>query len=77
MSVSHLICFAIINICRYKKFATIARKPGSGRPTKIDFVVLALVDQQMCTDDETTAVQLRELLTRHGIQVSLRTILRS
>lgn len=57
--------------------ATIARKPGSGRPSKINSVVLGLVEQQMRADDETTAVQLCEILTRHGIQLSLRTILRS
>ena len=63
--------------CRYQKLATIARKQGSGRPTKINNIVLKLVEQQMRNDDETTAIQLHEVLTRHGIQLSLRTVLRS
>ena len=62
---------------RYKKLCTIARKEGSGRPSKITSVVLSLVEQQMRSDDETTASQLHELLLRHGIDISLRSILRS
>lgn len=40
-------------------------------------MVLHLVEHQMQLDDETTAIQLHEMLTRHGVQLSLRTIMRS
>lgn len=62
---------------RYKKYSTIARRPGSGRKSKINHLVLHMVEQQMKLDDETTAIQLCEILTRHGIHLSLRTIMRS
>ena len=62
--------------CRYRKFCTIARKPGSGRPTKITSHVKQIVEQRMRQDNETTASQLHELLTHNGISSCLRTILR-
>lgn len=37
---------------------------------------MQVVNQQMRLNDETTAVQLHDILTRHGISVSLRTVLR-
>lgn len=40
-------------------------------------MVLQLVEQQMRRDDETTTIQLHQILTRHGIELSLRTVLRS
>ena len=43
---------------------------------KLTALFIGLVEQQMRSDDETTAMQLHELLTRHGIQLSLRTVLR-
>ena len=52
-----------------------ARKPGSERPTKINNFVLQIVEQQMQSDDETSAVQLHELLLQHGISISLRSAL--
>lgn len=56
---------------------TIARTPGSGRPSKINNFVIQTVERKMQENDETTAVQLRELLLQHGISISLRTVLRS
>ena len=53
-----------------------SRKPGSGCPTKITSHVKQIVEQRMRQDDETTATQLHELLTRNGISLCLRTILR-
>ena len=63
-------------IQRYRQTGTIARKPGSGRPSKITSEIKAIVDEQMRTDDETTAVQLHALLKSKGYDISLRTILR-
>ena len=63
--------------CRYKKFCTITHQPGSRRPTKLSNLVLQIVNQQMRLNDETTAVQLHDILTCHGISISLRTVLRS
>ena len=60
---------------RYEWFSTIARKPGSGRPTKVMPEVTAIVDQQMVADDKTTAVQLQRILEDKGHLISLVTIL--
>ena len=62
---------------RYRKLCTIARKPGSGRPSKITDYVRSVVEHQMRCDDETTATQLHERLIQYGIFLSLRTVLRS
>ena len=43
---------------RYEIYRSIHRKPGSGRLSSITAVIKALVEQQMQTDDETTAYQL-------------------
>ncbi len=63
-------------IQHYLRTNTIARKPGSGRPSKITEEIKKIVDEQMELDDETTAHQLHALLTRKGYSLSLRTILR-
>ena len=58
------------SVCRllkkYKQTGTIARRPGSGRPTKITSEVLQIVEAQMLRDDETTAVQLQKILVDSG-----------
>ena len=59
-----------------RRFQTIARKEGSGRPSKITARVKQLVDCAMREDDETTATQLHKLLTLHGISISFSTIIR-
>ena len=65
-------------IARFQKTATIARKGGSGRPSKITDRVRELVERRMRDeeDDETTATQLHTLLSSCGISISLSTILR-
>ena len=63
-------------IHRFQKTGTIARKPGSGRPTKITAEIKAIVDEQMRLDDETSAHQLHALLQSKGYSISLPTILR-
>ena len=61
---------------RYLETGSIARKPGSGRPSKITAEVKAVVEQQMRTDDQTTTVQLHALLKLKGYDISRRTIQR-
>ena len=60
----------------YHVTRSIARRVGSGRPSKITAEVKKLVDDQMKIDDETTAYQLHRMLTQKGYTISLRTILR-
>ena len=44
----------------------LARKEGSGRPTKITAEVKRFVEAQMQHDDKTTAYQLHKILTENG-----------
>ena len=60
---------------RYRSTETIARRPGSGRLTKMT-EDKRIVEEQMRNDDETTAYQLHQLSTSKGYGISLRTILR-
>lgn len=64
-------------IKRYNETRTIARHPGSCRPTKITIDVIRIVERQMEADDETTAVQLQKMLSDKGHPLSLQTILNS
>ena len=61
---------------KFKETGSIARRPGSGRPTKITDEMKRLVERQMRDDDETTAVQLHALLIQNGYDLTLRTVLR-
>ena len=61
---------------RYDKTGSAARRPGSGRISKLTSEVLAIVEGQMQMDDETTAVQLMALLAARNHPLSLSTILR-
>ena len=47
---------------RYYLNHTIARQPGSGRPSLVTAAVKQIVDEQMRKNDETTAYQLHALL---------------
>ena len=60
----------------YQSSGTVGRSPGSGRRSSITEHIRQIVEAQMRLDDETTAHQLHALLTRQGIDISLRTILR-
>ena len=62
-------------IRRFQQTKTIARKEGSGRPSKITPRVRRIVDEAMKNDDETTAIQLHKLLTTQGISISFSTII--
>lgn len=48
----------------YRSSASIARSPGSGRNSKITDEVKKVVEEKMREDDETTAMQLHQLLTK-------------
>lgn len=61
---------------RYTETGTIARLPGSGRPSVVTEEIKAIVEQQMRDDDETTAHQLHSLLNNKGYGLSIRTVLR-
>ena len=54
---------------RYRETGTIARLPGSGRPSKITAEIKQIVDEQMRADDETTAYQLHAILNQRGYNV--------
>ena len=45
-------------IAKYRETGSIGRRPGSGRPSKITAEVKEIVEEQMQTDDETSAHQL-------------------
>ena len=64
-------------IRKFKETGSIARRSGSGRPSKITPQVLTIVERQMQLDDETTAVQLQKLLVDSRHPLSLKTILAS
>ena len=63
-------------LLHYKGTGCIARKEGSGRPTKITPVVMEIVEAQMNENDETTAYQLHKILNEKGIGISIWTIFR-
>ena len=67
------ITISILLTCFLK--GTIARKPGSGRPSKITPQIKAIVDEKMVEDNETTAYQLYSLLNEKGYTISMRTVL--
>ena len=62
---------------RYARTGSLARAKGSGRPAKVTPAARAIVEAQMRSDDETTAVQLHTILREKGYCFSLSTILRS
>ena len=64
-------------LARYSRTGSLARAEGTGRPAKVSPTFQAVVDKQMRTDDETTAVQLCAILQAKGYALSLSTILRS
>ena len=61
---------------KYKDTRTVARHPGSGRPSKVTNEAKKIIEEQMRADDETTAHQLRRLLASKGYELSLHTVLR-
>ena len=53
-------------LTRYAATGTITRQPGSGRRSVVTVLIKAIVEQQMRDDDETTAIQLHQLLISLG-----------
>ena len=63
-------------LARVKATGSLARRPGSGRPSRVTEVVKQTVERQMRLDDESMAVQLQEILKSEGYSLSLSTVLR-
>ena len=63
-------------IRHFREKNCLARKEGSGRPTKITAEAKRFVEAQMQHDDETTAYQLHKILTENGFSLSIATVLR-
>lgn len=53
----------------YEETKSIARRPGSGRLSKVTTTVKELVEDQMQRDDETAATQLHRMLVNNGIDI--------
>ena len=60
---------------KYEDGGTIGRQEGAGRKTKITAEVRRLVNEKMIDDDETTAKELKKMLSEHGHHVCERTAL--
>ena len=63
-------------LARVEQTGDIARRPGSGRPSKRTDEVKDAVERAMRDDDETTAKELHEKLTTKGHSLSLSSTLR-
>ena len=61
---------------RFLETGSIARQPGQGGPSKITTEIKEIVEAQMRLDDESTAIQLHQLLISRGYNISKRTVLR-
>ena len=64
-------------IKRYKDHGTLCRLPGSGWRFKLMPKVLALIEERMQADDETTATQLVKMVNAAGYEVSKSTIIQA
>ena len=63
-------------LLRVKTTGSIARRLGSGRPSKQSDEVKETVEIAMHMDDETTVKELREQLTAHGLTLLQSSLLR-
>ena len=63
-------------LMRYCKMNSINRASGSGRLSKLTEDVLKLIELEMKKNDETTATKLRTFFLQHGLEMSIRTIIR-
>ena len=63
-------------VSRYQETGTISRKPGSGMASKFTEDAERIIEDQMNKDDETTGMELKNLLGKSGIQVATSTVLK-
>ena len=63
-------------IKHFEDTGMIARRSGSGQPSKVMEEIKRIVEEQMQRDDETTVHQLHQLLVSKGYSICLRTVLR-
>ena len=61
---------------KYEECGSIRRREGAGRKTKITAKVRRLVDEKIMEDDETTANELKKMLSEHCRHISERTTLK-
>ena len=66
-----------MTIRRYERHGTILHLPGSGRLFKLTCEMLNLIEDRLHDDDETTALQLLQMLNDKGYNVSKQTIIRA
>ena len=60
---------------KFEEAGTIARRPGSGRPSKVAGKIEQIIEAEMQKDDDTTVEQLQKLLQSQGHTLSKMTIL--
>ena len=65
---------SMATIRNYKLHGTLSRLPGSGRRFKLMPNILAIIEEQMCVDDEKAATQLVKIVNAVGFDVSKSTI---
>ena len=61
---------------RYAERATIARRAGPGRRTKLTEEIKEIIEEEMKRNKETTAIELKTTLSTRGHSLSRNTILR-
>lgn len=61
---------------RFKESGTIARAPGTGRTSKVTADIRKLIEDQMQKNDETTGLELQQLLKKAGVDASVLSIRR-
>ena len=66
-----------VTIKKHKEQGTISHLPGSGGWFKLMSEVLAIIEESMMANDETTATQLVKLVNVKGHKVSKTTIIRA
>ncbi len=70
-------CVGIAKLLKhYKENSSIAKKPGSGRASKITAELKKVVEEQMQFNDKMITYQLHQLLVSKGFNISLRMVLR-
>ena len=58
----------------YKRNSCLSRRQGSGRKSKVTKEVKRIVEAKMQSNDETTAIQLQQVMQSSGRNISLSTV---